>query len=373
MKTLLAPALGALAALVVAVAVPAWGQDNCRRGSADDRARAFCLNQPGTTLPSVRDATFARNGGASLERGERRTCGGREYGATLWVIVHPHANGRIDVAVGGLDAHLALESADGALLACSGGSDGDGARETLSVGGLRAGRAYYLQIGGYVQRIQRDGDRVYARGRFGFELSFTPEVTAGPSAPAPTPMPVEPVGTPAPDPSPAPTASPSATPSVTPTADPPADPDPDSDGVRGEADRCPGAGTQGRDLNQDGCRDKARQTVDVKWRIALTNGKGVVLRELRLRGAGAGTRVRVKCSKACDGTTIKPKRSRTRVSARRLGRTRVPPGTLIDVSVTRAGRHGEVHRFKVYKTTMDEIWTRCLPEGAKAPVRGRCY
>ena len=49
---------------------------------------------------------------------------------------------------------------------------------------------------------------------------------------------------------------------------------------------------------------------------------------------------------------------------------RLSPGTTIDVSVSRPGYNGETHRYKVMKTTMDESWTRCLPEGKSTPGEG---
>ena len=151
------------------------------------------------------------------------------------------------------------------------------------------------------------------------------------------------------------------------------DPDPDSDGVRGTADKCPGKGTRGRDINQDGCKDRKRQEIDVKWRIVPTCGRGIIMRELRLSGTRKGTKVTVRCSRGCRKLTLKPTKGKLNVSASRMKAGRLRPGTTIEVSVSRPGYNGETHRFTVKKTTMTQSWTRCLPEGKSTPVKGACY
>ena len=99
----------------------------------------------------------------------------------------------------------------------------------------------------------------------------------------------------------------------------------------------------------------------------------MIIKELRLKGAGKGTKVSVKCSRGCRRLTLSPSRPRTNVSAGRMHAGRLSPGTTIDVDVSAAGYNGETHRFKVLRTTMDESWTRCLPEGTSAPKKGACY
>ena len=89
-------------------------------------------------------------------------------------------------------------------------------------------------------------------------------------------------------------------------ASPPATPIPTSTASAAPADKCPGKGTRGRDINQDGCEDRKRQEIDVKWRIVPTCGRGIIMRELRLSGTRKGTKVTVKCSRGCRKLTLRP-------------------------------------------------------------------
>lgn len=324
--------------MLLAASAPAAARQVPCNDEAEIREQPSCWNLPGMKL--FEDTRYGENEGSTTEPGERTSCpradgGPNEYGATLWVVLYPHADGTLVVDVEGIDAQLVLEEGSGPPTACS---DDSGAVDTdsehLRVTGVKAGRTYLLQIGG-LRRATCCG--APSQGVFALHIAFQPNGNADR-------IPTGGAG----------------------------DPDPDSDGVRGPADKCPGQGTKGRDIDQDGCRDKRRQTIDVKWRIVPTRGRGVIVRQLRLKGAGRGTRVGVRCSRGCRRTSLSPRRSRTNVSARRLKARRVPPGATIDVSVTRKGHNGEVHRFKVRRTTMEELWTRCLPEGTRRPVKGEC-
>jgi len=359
---------GVLAALACAAPAAAQGATCDPASVGDDRQLPYCYNRPGTEL--VNRSGIGTNVGFNVQALETTSGCPRadgdtpSWGATAWYAFHPHVAGILVVEISGIDAQLVLEEGAGApsssyARVCS---DDSGTvttnSERLAVGGLVAGRAYLLQIGGFEQT-----DDSIAQGEFELKAEFFPDRDADnvPDSGDPCPDAAAPgTGCPAPaPPSPAPAPAP--------------DPDPDSDGVRGAADRCPTVGTGGRDGNLDGCPDKRRQSAGVKWRIVPTAGRGVIIQELRLSGLRSGTRVRVRCSRGCRGTTVRPRRSRLTVSARRLRAGRVAPGATIEVRVTRKGYNGEVHRFKVMRTTMVEAWTRCLPEGKSRPVKGGCY
>lgn len=359
---------GAFAALVATVLLglagpaPAAAYD-CGPTTGDDRVDPFCVNAPGTPLVSFTNRGY-NNVNFTTEPGERTTCprtDGRSlrYGATAWFAFHPHVNGILAVQVSGLDAQLVLEEGGGPIgpypFVCSDDSAAlTTGYERIGVGGLVAGRAYLLQIGGF----GLTGGGFAESSDIELEVEFAPDQDLDnvPDASDGCPTQAAPGGCPA-----------------APLPPPPVDPDPDQDGVRGAADKCPNSGTEGRDGNRDGCPDRMRQTADVKWRIIPTSGSGVILKELRILQARKGTRIRVRCSRGCRTKSYKLRRSRKTVSARSFGAGRVPPGAKIDVVVTRKGYNGEVHRFLVKPTTMVEKWTRCLPTGRRTPVKGACY
>jgi hypothetical protein len=360
------------AALLVftVLASPASAQFPC--GNAEDRVAPYCLNTPGTAAPSPlpvpdRPPEF-ENRTATEEPGERTSCGdGERFGAAQWIVVYPHAPGFfVGVVMQGYDTRIIVEDVSSGRFICSDDSldqDGTYNSEAIGVRGLEPGKAYLIQIAG---RSRLTGSP--ARGQFVFWGGLVPDRDADDIGDADDPCPDVPGtscsgggggggGTPQPSP-----------PGIA-----PGDPDPDSDGIRGTADKCPGKGTRGRDVNQDGCEDRKRQAIDVKWRIVPTSGRGIVMRELRLSDTRKGTTVKVKCSRGCRALTLKPTKSKLNVSARRMGAGRLRPGTTIEVSVARPGYNGETHRFKVTKTTMTQSWTRCLPEGKSTPVKGACY
>jgi hypothetical protein len=377
-------AAAAVAGLVLWLAAPAAAQTNCTT-DGDLRQSPFCYNAPNTALAAPGDGRVINgtNDGFTTQAGERLSCpradgGDGSYGATTWYAFHAHAAGYLGVLLQGIDAQLVMEEGTGApdasrTFVCSDDSGAiDHNQELLAVRGLEAGKTYLLQIGGLKRGTGApdEGDFVMTAGFVpdrdndvvGDADDACPDVAAEGSANGCPPN--------------APPAGGGGGGSPTPTPGgglAPSDPDPDRDGIRGPADNCPDKGTRGRDINQDGCEDRRRQTVDVKWRIVPTSGRGVIIKELRLKGAGKGTKVSVRCSRGCRKLTLSPSRTRLTVSAGRMRAGRLSPGTTIDVSVSRPGYNGETHHYKVLKTTMDESWTRCLPEGKAAPVKGACY
>jgi hypothetical protein len=371
--------LAAVLALVV-LAPSVAAQTTCSAGG-ENRAEPYCFNRPGTVAPAPgqTEPIESENVTATTEAGEQLSCpDGGSYGATLWMAVHPHAPGFFIAAVAGIDARMVLYDVAGGQFVCSDDTfDEPGSIPTEGIGvrGLEAGKTYLLQVGGRT-RLTGSPDT----GIFGISAGFVPDRDGDDIGDSEDPCP-DVKGTSCPPdgggggsggggggaggggggtPQPSPGIS-------------PGDPDPDSDGVRGAADKCPGKGTRGRDLNQDGCEDRKRQEIDVKWRIVPTSGRGIIMRELRLSGTRKGTKVTVKCSRGCRKLTLRPTKSRLNVSASKLRAGRLRPGTTIEVSVSRPGYNGETHRFTVKKTTMTQAWTRCLPEGKSTPVKGACY
>ena len=351
MRTWLA---GAAALLVLGLmAPPAMAQTNCTPDGYS-REAPYCFNAPGTRAPSYTETEplFATNSDAHTTPLQSCPDGGT-FGRTLWMAVHPHAAGSFALVVIGLDARMVIEDVATGQRICSDDSFDDGdtrGREALAVRGLEAGKTYLVQIGGRTRQSS-----LPSTGAFGFQGGFVEDSsgggTGGGGGGGGT-------GTPAPN---------------TGFGNTAADPDPDFDGIRGAKDKCPGAGTRGRDINQDGCEDRKRQEIDVKWRIVPTSGRGIIMRELRLSGLPKGGTVTVKCSRGCKQQTLRPTKSRLNVSAKKLRAGRLKPGTTIDVSVSRPGYNGETYRYTVKKTTMTQAWTRCLPEGKSTPVKGACY
>jgi hypothetical protein len=367
--------------LMLAAVAPsaAQAQSSCQSQGGEDRAAPYCFNVPGTPLPLPADAKAipAENASATTEAGERTACAdGEPYGKTLWMTVSPQAPGYLLVVEVGIDARLVVEDPATGQFICSDDTfDGAGnefTREGIAVRGLEAGKTYLVQIGG---RTRQNGSP--SSGNFGISAGFVPDRDGDDVGDAEDSCPdVRATGG-------CPSGSgdggaggsgggggalPPATPGLSTS-----DPDPDMDGIRGPADKCPDKGTRGRDINQDGCEDRKRQEIDVKWRIVPTKGSGIVMRELRLSDTRKGTKVTVKCSKGCKRLSLSPTKSKLNVSAKKMRAGRLRPGTTIEVSVSRAGYNGETHRYTVTKTTMVESWTRCLPEGTSTPVKGACY
>jgi uncharacterized membrane protein YgcG len=352
--------------LSVLLASGAQAQTNCIQSgplSGENSTGPYCLNAPGTVAPAplATDPIFSENVTATTEANELLSCpDGGTYGKTLWMAVHPHTAGSFVSVVVGLDARIVIYDVATGQRICSDDSFDEGntyTREGLAVNGLEAGKTYLVQYGGRTRLTGSPATSEY----FGVSSGFVPDDGSGGSTggggagggggggAGGTPTPNTGFGT------------------------GPGDPDPDLDGIRGAQDKCPGAGTRGRDINQDGCEDRKRQEIDVKWRIVPTSGRGIIMRELRLSGTRKGTTVTVKCSRGCKQQTLRPTRSRLNVSARKLRAGRLKPGTTIEVSVARPGYNGETHRYTVKKTTMTQAWTRCLPEGRSTPVKGACY
>jgi hypothetical protein len=361
----------AAAVVVLAVLAPsASAQFTC--GNAEDRATPFCFNTPGTPAPSPSNGNpqYGENMNASPEPGERSDCGdGQTFGASQWFVVYPQAPGYLLGITLGLDARMVLEDVATGQFICSDDSldpQGRFESEAIAVRGLEAGKAYLLQVAGRTRQTGSPDRSAY----YGVSVGFVPDRDGDDIGDADDPCP-DVKGTSCSSgggggggggsqPTPPPGLS-------------PGDPDPDSDGIRGAADKCPGKGTRGRDLNQDGCEDRKRQEIDVKWRIVPTAGRGIIMRELRLSGTRKGTKVTVRCSRGCRKLTLRPTKGKLNVSASKLRAGRLRPGTTIEVSVSRPGYNGETHRFAVKKTTMTQSWTRCLPEGKSTPVKGACY
>ena len=106
------------------------------------------------------------NIGASLDAGERTTCGGVSYGATVWYRWTAPLNGRVDFVIGGRrDNVIALYSADGTFLDCNDDS-GSIFRSELARD-VRAGDSLLLQVGGKAL-----GGGAFNQNNFSYAVSF---------------------------------------------------------------------------------------------------------------------------------------------------------------------------------------------------------
>ncbi|MDA0182219.1 hypothetical protein OJ997_18075 [Solirubrobacter phytolaccae] len=320
------------------------------------REAPYCFNAPGTRAPGPTETQPMASSNADARVTPLQSCpDGQTFGRTLWMAVHPHAAGSLAIVAIGIDARMVIEDVATGEKVCSDDSFDEGSptmRESLAVRGLEAGKTYLVQIGGRTR-----GSGSPATGDFAWQGGFVPDPAGGGSGGGGGGS----------------GGGGGGGGTTTPGGLAPDDPDPDMDGIRGAKDKCPGKGTRGRDLNQDGCEDRKRQEIDVKWRIVPTSGRGVIMRELRLSGAPKGGKVTVKCSRGCKKQTLKLTKSRLNVSASKLRAGRLKPGTTIEVSVARPGYNGTTYRYTVKKTTMTQTWKRCLPEGKSTPVKGACY
>ena len=322
------------------------------------RDAPYCFNAPGTRAPGPSETQpMASSNDDAVDTALKSCPDGGTFGNTLWMAVHPHAPGSLAVVSIGMDARMMIEDVATGEKLCSDESFDEGAptsRESLAIRGLEAGKTYLVAVGGRVR-----GSGAPAAGSFTWQGGFVADTSSGGGGGGGG-------GTGG-------GGGSGGGGTTTPPGLAPDDPDPDLDGIRGAKDKCPGKGTRGRDVNQDGCEDRKRQEIDVKWRIVPTSGRGVIMRELRLSGTRKGTTVTVKCSRGCKKLTLKPTKGKLNVSAKQLRAGRLKPGTTIEVSVKRPGYNGETQRFTVKKTTMTQSWTRCLPEGKSTPVKGACY
>jgi hypothetical protein len=133
-------------------------------------------------------------------------------------------------------------------------------------------------------------------------------------------------------------------------------PDRDDDGFNDSVDRCPR-----RPGTVNGCPPRISATTPYHYDDAPGGEKFTFL---DVRGAPAGARVDVRCSRGCPHVRLTVKRRITHIKAF-SGRV-MPPGARIEVRVTKRGWVGTYIAFTVATGKVDST-TRCLPVGSSKP------
>lgn len=135
-------------------------------------------------------------------------------------------------------------------------------------------------------------------------------------------------------------------------------PDRDGDGVTDEADRCPR-----KPGTANGCPAKILAGIDYKYDTA-TNG--ATFKYFTVRGAPAGARIDIRCSRGCRRQRLTARSRLTRIKSFK-GRY-MPAGARIEVRVTKSRYVGFYSRFTVTAGDVTNI-DRCLPPGSTVPKR----
>jgi len=108
--------------------------------------------------------------------------------------------------------------------------------------------------------------------------------------------------------------------------------------------------------------------------LAAVAERGTIIRQLVVR-APAGARIRVRCrGRSCPFRSFGMKAD-VRAQAARIVRIRrfrrhlLRPGTVIEIRVTKRGEIGKFTRFLIRRGKPPKRTDRCLPPGAKRPLR----
>ena len=108
--------------------------------------------------------------------------------------------------------------------------------------------------------------------------------------------------------------------------------------------------------------------------LAAVAERGTIIRQLVVR-APAGARIRVRCrGRSCPFRSFGMKadvqaRAARIVRIRRFRRHLLRPGTVIEIRVTKRGEIGKFTRFLIRRGKPPKRTDRCLPPGAKRPLR----
>jgi hypothetical protein len=108
--------------------------------------------------------------------------------------------------------------------------------------------------------------------------------------------------------------------------------------------------------------------------LAVVGQRGSTIEQLTVR-APAGARIRVRCrGRSCPFRSFKMKvkggtRAARPVRIRRFRRHLLRPGTVIEIRVTKRGEIGKFTRFQIRRGKPPKRTDRCLPPGAKRPLR----
>jgi len=277
-----------------------------------------------TTATTQPDLFNPDKDGAPLEGGgpENTRCGASSFGNTVWYDLAPPIAGGAELSASGFDTAIAVYEYDvptariRRLIACVDANTSTA--ETMVVpGGLKAGRAYTVQVGGVASASG------VASGLLTFTLRFFP--------------------------------------------------DRDSDDVLdSEPDRCldlPG-------IEPSGC-PPALDTA-AGWKSAEHTGSTIRLRRLFIPRVPPGAVVRAQCRRCGLRQTTRPRRGSVRVPLTRFVGPRLPVGGVLVIRVTRPAsgsgrfRHGAIGTYLRYRILADGLSTplkRCLLPGSSKPRR----
>ena len=102
-------------------------------------------------------------------------------------------------------------------------------------------------------------------------------------------------------------------------------------------------------------------------------GATTTLNLLTVRDVPRGSTVTATCKRkngrSCGIRRFVKRNARGDVKLKRFLRKKLRPGTVIEVRVTKRGSIGAVKQLKTRRRKRPTITTRCLPPGAKKPVR----
>ena len=108
--------------------------------------------------------------------------------------------------------------------------------------------------------------------------------------------------------------------------------------------------------------------------LAAVGRQGTTIRELVVK-APVGARVRIRCrGRGCPFRSVVKKadvraRSARIIRIHRFGKHLLRPGAVIEIRVTKRGEVGKYTRFVIRKGRPPKRTDRCLPPGAKRPMR----
>lgn len=349
---------------------PPWGRSGDAWFAAltnDDRSNPETINPGRATKTNV---------GASTDGTEPTSCGGAQYGKTVWFRYTAPAEGDVTYATTVVDTVLSAYRGSTRLRCNDDAGDANAAEIGFHVD---KGQTYLIQVGGKV-------DGTFTNfGGFTHDLKFTEDRdhdndgynrppgpdcndnNAGihPNAPSVTGNGVDE------------NCDGSDPPAPQPAVDTDGDGSPaGQDCDDGNKARRPGnTEIRGNKVDED-CSGKAQDYLQVRGRIGRANysaGASTRLRELFVRRLAAGERVTITCrGRGCGRERLTKKFNKARASfnfASSLRRNRPRKGAVLEVRITAPRRIGRVYRytFRFYK--FPKRADLCLRPGANKPTR----
>jgi hypothetical protein len=102
------------------------------------------------------------------------------------------------------------------------------------------------------------------------------------------------------------------------------------------------------------------------------DGENVGIALMDIRNVPAGATIVLTCTgRGCpfESKTIESERALAALQlGKYFGETKLKPGTVIEIRISRASSIGKVFRYQTQATGNPRITTKCLPPGAKTPV-----